>query len=149
MFVYFRLLLLFIYFFYFHFCTSFLIRSNKHLSNEHQFLLENANCLHFVCTSHAIHAFMLYIFKFQHTFSQHNTKSNEDWCSLLNVVAFLIDIYWPVVARTIYFLSLTAIAMAISDSVTVSIGDDTNGARTESDLVNGDVKSTSSAVKSM
>lgn len=39
--------------------------------------------------------------------------------------------------------------MAISDSVTVSMGDDTNGARTEIDLVNGDVRSTSSAVKSM
>lgn len=48
-----------------------------------------------------------------------------------------------------FSLSLTAIAMAISDSVTVSMGDDTNGARTEIDLVNGDVKSTSSAVKSI
>lgn len=46
-------------------------------------------------------------------------------------------------------LVLTAIAMAISDSVTVSMGDDTNGARNESDLVSGDVSSTSSAVKSM
>lgn len=44
---------------------------------------------------------------------------------------------------------LTAIATAISDSVTVSIGDDTNGARTDICLVNGDVRSTSSAVKSM
>lgn len=44
---------------------------------------------------------------------------------------------------------LTAIATAISDSVTVSIGDDTNGARNDICLVNGDVRSTSSAVKSM
>lgn len=44
---------------------------------------------------------------------------------------------------------LTAIATAISDSVTVSIGDDTNGARNEIDFVRGDVRSTSSAVKSM
>lgn len=45
--------------------------------------------------------------------------------------------------------TLTAIATAISDSVTVSIGDETNGARNEIDLVNGDDRSTSSAEKSM
>lgn len=33
--------------------------------------------------------------------------------------------------------------------MTVSIGDDTNGARNVIDLVNGDERSTSSAVKSM
>lgn len=44
---------------------------------------------------------------------------------------------------------LTAIAIAISDSVTVSMGDDTNGARNEMAFVSGDVRSTSSAVKSM
>lgn len=48
-----------------------------------------------------------------------------------------------------FIYQLTAIAIAMSDSVTVSIGDDTNGARNEIDLVNGDVRSTSSAVKSM
>lgn len=44
---------------------------------------------------------------------------------------------------------LTAIATAISDSVTVSMGDDTSGARNDIFFVNGDAKSTSSAVKSM
>lgn len=39
--------------------------------------------------------------------------------------------------------------MAISDSVTVSIGDDTSGAFIDIDFVNGDVKSTSSDAKSM
>lgn len=48
-----------------------------------------------------------------------------------------------------YHKLLTAIAIAISDSVTVSIGDDTSGARNEIFLVNGDPKSTSSAAKSM
>lgn len=48
-----------------------------------------------------------------------------------------------------YHKLLTAIAIAISDSVTVSIGDDTSGARNEIFLVNGDAKSTSSAAKSM
>jgi hypothetical protein len=37
----------------------------------------------------------------------------------------------------------------MSDSVTVSIGDDTSGALSEMVLVSFDVKSTSSAVKSM
>ena len=36
---------------------------------------------------------------------------------------------------------LTAIAMAIFDSVTVSMGDDTNGAFKESFFVNADVRS--------
>lgn len=45
--------------------------------------------------------------------------------------------------------TLTAIATAISDSVTVSIGDDTSGARSEIFFVNADVKSTSSAEKFM
>lgn len=40
-------------------------------------------------------------------------------------------------------------AIAISDSVTVSMGEDTSGARNEIDLVNGDARSTSSAEKSM
>lgn len=39
--------------------------------------------------------------------------------------------------------------MAISDSVTVSMGEDTKGARNLIFLVKGDVRSTSSAVKSM
>lgn len=43
----------------------------------------------------------------------------------------------------------TAIAIAISDSVTVSMGEDTNGARKEIFFVNGEVKSTSSEAKSM
>lgn len=38
-------------------------------------------------------------------------------------------------------------AIAISDSVTVSIGDDTSGALNVRDFVNGELKSTSSAVK--
>lgn len=44
---------------------------------------------------------------------------------------------------------LTAIAMAISDSVTVSMGDETSGAFRMIFLVNGELRSTSSAVKSM
>lgn len=44
---------------------------------------------------------------------------------------------------------LTANATAISASVTVSMGDDTSGAFSEISLVNGDDRSTSSAVKSM
>lgn len=39
--------------------------------------------------------------------------------------------------------------MAISDSVTVSIGDDTSGALIDNVFVSGDVKSTSSDAKSM
>lgn len=39
--------------------------------------------------------------------------------------------------------------MAISDSVTVSIGDDTSGALNVILFVNGELKSTSSAVKFM
>lgn len=39
--------------------------------------------------------------------------------------------------------------MAISDSVTVSMGELTSGARNVSDLVSGELRSTSSAVKSM
>lgn len=44
---------------------------------------------------------------------------------------------------------LTAIEIAISDSVTVSIGDETNGAFRVILFVSGDVRSTSSAVKSI
>ncbi len=40
-------------------------------------------------------------------------------------------------------------AIAISDSVTVSMGDETSGARNVRLFVNGELKSTSSAVKSM
>jgi hypothetical protein len=52
--------------------------------------------------------------------------------------------------HTIHLIELlTAIAIAISDSVTVSMGEDTSGAFSESFFVSGDVRSTSSAVKSM
>ena len=44
---------------------------------------------------------------------------------------------------------LTAIAIAISDSVTVSMGDETRGAFKVIILVNADLRSTSFAVKSM
>jgi len=40
-------------------------------------------------------------------------------------------------------------AMAISDSVTVSMGELTRGALSVNDLVSGELRSTSSAVKSM
>lgn len=40
-------------------------------------------------------------------------------------------------------------AMAISDSVTVSMGELTSGARSVMALVSGELRSTSSAVKSM
>lgn len=44
---------------------------------------------------------------------------------------------------------LTAIEIAMSDSVTVSIGEETRGALSEIFLVKGDERSTVSAVKSM
>ena len=48
-----------------------------------------------------------------------------------------------------FFSILTAIAIAISDSVTVSIGEDTRGALRLIFLVIAELRSTSSAVKSM
>lgn len=44
---------------------------------------------------------------------------------------------------------LTAIAIAISDSVTVSIGEDTSGALNIMRFVNGELSSTSSTLKPM
>lgn len=46
-------------------------------------------------------------------------------------------------------LILTAMAMAISDSVTVSMGELTSGARSVMLLVSGELRSTSSAAKFM
>ena len=57
--------------------------------------------------------------------------------------------------RVLYFKSiskkdlLTAIEIAISDSVTVSMGDETRGALREIFLVKGEERSTVSAVKSI
>lgn len=70
-------------------------------------------------------------------------QNNHNFAAASCFIVFLINFYM------MFIYQLTAIAIAMSDSVTVSIGDDTNGARNEIDLVNGDVRSTSSAVKSM
>lgn len=67
----------------------------------------------------------------------------------LNDIKFLLHTDTTQLHWLFLKLLLTAIEIAISDSVTVSIGDDISGAFNDKFFVSGDLRLTSSAVKSI
>jgi len=79
------------------------------------------------------------VLSYNHRLAQLRRTRQRFW-AIIGYIHLYTDLNNPI---------LTAMAMAISDSVTVSMGELTRGALSVNDLVSGELRSTSSAVKSM